>query len=462
MKEFHQLLGKVIFSDSASTLIISFGVLFIFASLFIIGRRFKSALRLERLGIPISILVGTFALLIGPYGPYPLLPQTITDVWIRLPTPLLTLVFATLMLGKPLPKGSSLWQPVASQALLGLLLGFGQYLIGGIAVLIFLSPVLDVDPLMGCLIEIGFEGGHGAAAIMGNSFEKIGFSQGLDLGLAMATVGLLSSTLIGSGLVVLGRSLGWISSINNQNNIEDDLISGDQISIYSQIRQLAINIAFVGLAVLFGITLLSCLRQLGSYLGGQFYEVSSIFPVFPLALIGSLFIRFFLEKFDKTEFVSEILQREIGILSTDLLITTAMAGLNLPLLLQDWLPISILALSGLIWNLLGMFLFARILFKDKWFERSIIEFGNATGVAASGILLLRLADPKDDTNTLPIFSIKQLFLQPLLSGGLITVIAPLYILKLGLTGWTELCGVLTIAFILLAMILQNKLEQDIA
>ncbi len=135
-----------------------------------------------------------------------------------------------------------------------------------------------------------------------------------------------------------------------------------------------------------------------------------------------------------------------------------MAAVNLQLLFKDWLPLTILATSGLLWNLFGMFVFSKILFKEKWFERSIIEFGNATGVAASGILLLRLADPLDQTGTLPIFSIKQLFLQPLLSGGLITVLAPLLITKFGLTGWTEICGALTMLFFLLTLLIRPQIE----
>ena len=102
-----------------------------------------------------------------------------------------------------------------------------------------------------------------------------------------------------------------------------------------------------------------------------------------------------------------------------------------------------------------MLYLSRYIINEEWFERSIVEFGNATGVAASGLLLLRLADPEDKTNTLPIFSIKQLFLQPLLSGGLITVIAPLAIRNLGLKGWTELAGFLTIGFLLMAFLLQK-------
>jgi ESS family glutamate:Na+ symporter len=55
----------------------------------------------------------------------------------------------------------------------------------------------------------------------------------------------------------------------------------------------------------------------------------------------------------------------------------------------------------------------------------VIEFGQATGVAASGLLLLRMADPDDRSEALQAFSFKQLLLQPLLAGGVITVVAPL-------------------------------------
>ena len=128
----------------------------------------------------------------------------------------------------------------------------------------------------------------------------------------------------------------------------------------------------------------------------------------------------------------------------------------LPLLINNWMPITILALAGLIWNLAGMLIFARLVFPNAWFERSIAEFGNSTGVAASGLLLLRLADPINRTNTLPVFSIKQLFLQPLLSGGLITVIAPLFINSFGLKGWTEICALVTFLLFSLALFLRLK------
>ena len=456
MNEVFKGLKDYIPLNAIPTLVIAFGLLALLAVLLSFGKRLDSAMRLERFGIPTALLFGAFALCIGPYGPLHLLPESVTDVWVELPTPLLTLVFATLMIGKPIPSTKSLWQPVANQALLGFFLGFGQYLVGGLAVLIFLIPYFDVNPLMGCLIEVGFEGGHGAASIMGNSFEKLGFSSGLDLGLAMATIGLLSSTLIGSLLVVVARMRGWLvlqdQVINSE--IQNDL--DDQFNLGTLFKELSINLGLAGFAVLLGVLMLLAIRSLTPFFGDIFREVAFAFPVFPLALLGSLFIRYILERLDLDYLVSSIFQREIGILSTDLLITTAMAGLNLPLLINYWIPLTVLALTGLIWNLLGMFIFARLVLQNDWFERSLTEFGNATGVAASGLLLLRLADPRDSTNTLPIFSIKQLFLQPILSGGLITVIAPLVINKIGLLEWTLICGFITFGVIIFSFLLTNN------
>ena len=98
-----------------------------------------------------------------------------------------------------------------------------------------------------------------------------------------------------------------------------------------------------------------------------------------------------------------------------------------------------LAVSGLAWNLGVTLLLAPRLLPADWFERAVIEFGQATGVAASGLLLLRMADPDDHSQALPAFSLKQLMLQPFLAGGVVTVVAPLAVVGWGLPTWTGFC-----------------------
>ena len=442
-----------IFSNS---LLISFlGFLTIFF-LLTFGKKFKLAVKLERFGLPIAVISGVLGISVGPFGFVHFLSKETTNVWSNFPTPLLSLVFATLMMGRPIPNINGLVRPILNQFLLALSLGFGQFFIGGLVVKYLLSQYMDTNPLMGCLIEVGFEGGHGAASIIGESFNRLGFPIGLDLGLAMATMGLLSSSILGSIFIFIWRTLG-LSDTKEILEKKDDVNVNTKIRIFADLRILIINLGFSGLAISFGFLLLTFLRFTSSSLGQFSQEIIFSLPVFPFILIGSLLIRYILEKTKNTEFISNILQREIGILSTDLLIFTAMASLNIDVVFENWILILVFTIFGLFWNLICIAYFAYFIFDDYWFEKSLIEFGNSTGVVASGLLLLRLADPKNISKTLPIFTSKQLFAQLILSGGLFTVLAPLIISKIGLDYWTEICALITIAILFIALIF-NKAE----
>ncbi|KGG03522.1 putative sodium:solute symporter [Prochlorococcus marinus str. MIT 9321] len=446
------LQNKDIFSNS---LLISFFGLLIIFFLLIFGRKFKLAVQLERFGLPIAVISGIIGIFIGPFGAIHFLPKETINVWSNFPTPLLSLVFATLMMGRPIPNINGLVKPIFNQFLLALALGFGQFFVGGLVVKYFLPPSMDTNPLMGCLIEVGFEGGHGAASIIGESFNKLGFQNGLDLGLAMATMGLLSSSILGSIFIFLGRTVGLSDKeeiLEQKENVKDK-----KIEILADLRIFIINLGLSGLAISFGVLLLKYLRYVSSSFGDFSKEIIFSLPVFPFILIGSLLIRYILEKTKNTEFISNILQREIGILSTDLLIFTAMASLDIAVVFDNWVLILEFTIFGLFWNLICIAYFAYFIFDDYWFEKSLIEFGNSTGVVASGLLLLRLADPKNISKTLPIFTSKQLFAQLILSGGLFTVLAPLMISKIGLDYWTEICALITFAILFIALIF-NKVE----
>ena len=441
-----------IFSNSLLISLFGFSTIFF---LLTVGKKIKLAVQLERFGLPIAVISGIAGISIGPFGFVHFLSRETTNVWSNFPTPLLSLVFATLMMGRPIPNINGLVKPIFNQFLLALSLGFGQFFIGGIVVKYLLSRYMDTNPLMGCLIEVGFEGGHGAATIIGESFKRLGFPNGLDLGLAMATMGLLSSSILGSMFIFLWRTLGLSDTEEILEN-KDDPVANNK-GIFEDLRILIINLGFSGLAISFGFFLLTFLRFISISFGDFSQEVIFSLPVFPFILIGSLLIRYILEKTKNTKFISNILQREIGILSTDLLIFTAMASLDIAVVFDNWILILVFTIFGLFWNLICIAYFAYFIFDDYWFEKSLIEFGNSTGVVASGLLLLRLADPKNISKTLPIFTSKQLFAQLILSGGLFTVLAPLMISKIGLDYWTEICALITFAILFIALIF-NKVE----
>ena len=119
----------------------------------------------------------------------------------------------------------------------------------------------------------------------------------------MATMGLLSSSILGSIFIFVGRTLG-ISDTEEIVDKTDIKNSNIKIGIFSDLRILLINLGFVGLAISFGVLILNLLRFISKYFGEFSKEVILSLPVFPLILIGSLLIRYILEKTNNTEFIS--------------------------------------------------------------------------------------------------------------------------------------------------------------
>jgi ESS family glutamate:Na+ symporter len=485
----------------------------ILLALLALGTVLGRGLASHRWGIPEALMAGAIGLLLAPSGPWPLIPPAVIGIWDRLPLILLTMVFGSLLLGKPLPRPSGLWRPLSAQVLLALILAFGQYVVAGVAVLVLLQPWLGVAPVMACLIEVAYEGGHGSAAAMGPTYERLGLVGGEELGLAMATVGLLASTLVGGLVVVLARRFGWLTPFPNPGGDcggdpapQPDgpapntsapggpAAAADPLALapartetpglppvappgaprsgaaeagagpatglgadpdaaraaqsrptwLAAMASWLINLGLAGIAVAIGWLGLSVLQALVHGRGGVLEAVIEALPVFPLALLGSLLVRLLLEASGRASLASAAIQGRIGTICADLLITAATACLDLSLLAANWRPLTVLALVGLVWNLLVVLVLAPRILPADWFERAILEFGQATGVAASGLLLLRLADPDDRSDALPAFSIKQLLLQPLLAGGVITVVAPLAVDGWGLPLWTGLCFALVL------------------
>ncbi|GKT26962.1 putative multi-domain containing protein [Aduncisulcus paluster] len=121
------------------------------------------------------------------------------DVWEGLPTILICFIFAGLFSGERIPPFKKIIEISASQLVYGLLVGFGQYVVGvGLGGLVRLIPKYsDLPPYFGCIVPIGFEGGHGTAAGMADTFDSLGWPQGKDFALAAATIGIIGAIVMG-------------------------------------------------------------------------------------------------------------------------------------------------------------------------------------------------------------------------------------------------------------------------
>ena len=195
---------------------------FIFIALLILAGRFvkQKVGWIQRLFLPESIVAGALALLLGPqvlgaiataisgegtFLSQGLFPENIRAVWSQAPGIFITIVFAALFLGEEIPSPRQIWRKAAPQVVFGQTLAWGQYVVGCLTALLILVPVFGANPIVGSLIEIAFEGGHGTAGGMAETFAELGYAEGADLALGLATVGIVSGIVSGTWLANWAR-----------------------------------------------------------------------------------------------------------------------------------------------------------------------------------------------------------------------------------------------------------------
>lgn len=413
--------------------------------LLLVGKYLRTRLViLQKLFLPASVIAGFIGLLLGPYvcgkNFITIIPQSMMNSWSLYPGRLINVVFACLFLGFSVPTFKSIWKEGGPQLCYGWLVGMGQYMVGlGIGA-ILLTPVFGVPNFFGCLLEIGFSGGHGTAAGMAEAFNQIGFSAGSDLGLMSATVGVISAVVFGMAMINIAARRGYTEVIKSPGQLSHEEIRGlippekrrhGSINTISpdSLEPLAFHCAFVGVAILIGWYMLTFIKSLSADMEPDLFKS---FPLFPLAMLGGLFIQIVAGKTGLAKYFDRHTFDRILGLALDFLVISAIASIKLDVFLAYFWPFTILMLAGLIWVIFATWFIAPRMFPNAWFERSITEYGMQTGVTALGLLLLRVADPHFKTPAAKSFGFKQIFYEPMLGGGFITAAAPILIVNYGI------------------------------
>ena len=444
--------------DTTGLKLIDVFAAFIILGLFLlIGRFLKQKIRIfDLLYLPESILAGGVALLLGKEGlgnivpdqtflaNNGIFPETISDVWSQAPSVFINLVFATLFLGETIPSVKEVWRKIAPQVAFSQILAWGQYVVGLLITILILTPIFDINPIAGALIEMAFEGGHGTAAGMAPVLSYFGFEEGGELALGLATVGLISGVVTGTVLINWGRKKGHLSSETKQRLMGDktsesspshsELLSAEyqKLSKNLLIDPLSINLGIVAIAVTIGWLILEALKELETLTWGKLeIEIMNYVPLFPMALIGGLIVQITMERLGIDGLILRPLQKNIAGVSLDVVIFSAIASISLTVLGTNLIPFLILALAGVTWNLFAFLFFAPRILPSYWFERGIGDMGQSMGVTATGLLLLQMVDPDNRTGALESFAYKQLLFEPIMGGGFFTAAAPILVFQLG-------------------------------
>lgn len=423
----------------------------------------------QRLFLPSSILGGFVILLLGPFvlgqlGAVEggLFPDWMLDSWRVLPGLLISVVFATMFLGQELPTPKRAAKLVGPQLSLGVALGSGQYVVGLLLAALLLVPLFSASPMVGALIEIGFEGGHGTAAGMRPVFEQLGFESGADLAVGVATVGIVGGVVLGILLINWGVRRGHTellkgdveASIEEQKGLfrQDEYYpAGTMTSRPSSVEPLSLHMSIVAVAILLGWAILESLRWIeqSTYASVMLnddtpLEVFAFVPLFPLALLGGVLLQALAKAFGVAHLIDHQIMLRIQGWALDFLIVAAIGTLSLEAIGENLGAFLVLSVAGVVFNVAMFLWLAPRVIGRYWFERGIGDFGQSMGVTATGLILMRITDPEAKSPAFEAFGYKQLVFEPFFGGGLVTAMA---VPIIALSGPWPLFSVMLVVFL---------------
>ncbi|WP_144984372.1 sodium/glutamate symporter [Halomonas sp. C22] len=467
------------------------GELFIALVLIALVLLVSNALRLwlpwlRRLFLPSSVIGGLLLLLLGPdvigrfmptlFEESPgLFPAYVQESWSALPGLLINVVFAALFIGKAIPGIRTIWLRAGPQVVVGQTMAWGQYVVGLSLALLVLVPMFNMNPMVGALIEIGFEGGHGTAAGMADTFADLGFEEGADLALGLATVGIVSGVLIGTVMINIAARRGVVKPTREEDQPDESLREDERPSTeeFSEFKKdlaqeagttdpLSLHIGLVGIAIVIGWLLLTGLQWVEQMTwardGGL--EILAHVPLFPIAMIGGVIVQLCVMRFGLERHVSTRTMSRIAGTALDFTIVAALATLSLTTLGDYFIPFLLLALAGIAWGLFVLIVIAPRVIPENWFERGIGDFGQSMGVTVTGLLLMRMADPKNKSGALESFGYKQLMFEPVVGGGLFTAAALPLIAQFGAPAVLGLTAILTVGWLAFGLLYFGRMVPD--
>jgi len=205
-------------------------------------------------------------------------------------------------------------------------------------------------------------------------------------------------------------------------------------------------VAIVGIAVLIGFLMLKGFQAAECLLlPGAKTRIFQGFPLFPLCMVGGVLLHLGAKVAKQDLLVDRAQMERIAGASLDYLVLAAVATIRLDVVLANAVPLLVLIVFGTLWTVGVVIFVAPRIFKDAWFERAIAEFGQAMGVTATGLLLLRTVDPENKTPAAASFACKQLLHEPFMGGGIWTALALTLVFTIGwLPVWGFSCVMLVV------------------
>ncbi len=304
-----------------------------------------------------------------------------------------------------------------------------QAIIGGLFVILLNLLGLRLFPTFGFLVPLGFTEGPGQALSIGKVWEGLGFAHAATIGLTFATIGFLFAFFVGVPLVNYGIRKG--RATYTPRGLSDDLLTGiipkehpgetiGKLTTHSgNVDALAFHIALVGLVY---VLTYGFILMVGKFMPPKLASMLWGFFFF-FGMVIAFMVRWLIGKFNIQHLIDPGLQRRITGGSVDFLIVSTVMSVQIVIVWNYIIPISLIAItSGILTTLVVLYLGNRIWSYNL--ERTSAIYGTVTGTVSSGLLLLRVADPEFKTTVAVELGLMNIFAAPIILGSMLLVSAP--------------------------------------
>ncbi|MBU2648097.1 hypothetical protein KKI24_25545 [bacterium] len=277
-----------------------------------------------------------------------------------------------------------------------------QALVGCTLVFIFAFFGTELFPTFGFFAPLGFMQGPGQALSFGKVWEGFGFENAATIGLIFASMGFLFAFFVGVPLVNWGirkaRGDGEKADISEivlkgfypKNSVRES--TGNQTTHSANVDSLAFQAALVGMTYLLTI---GFVKVLNAPFSDTVSKLNWGFTFFHGLLIA-LFIGWLMKKFGINYLIDEGTQKRITGWSIDFLIIATIFAIKPAIVVKFIVPILVISLATGIITTVMLVYFGRRL-PEYNVERMVLLYGTCTGTLSSGLLLLRIVDPKLDS-----------------------------------------------------------------
>ncbi|HEY0938612.1 MAG TPA: sodium/glutamate symporter [Steroidobacter sp.] len=418
---------------------------------------------LRKLFMPTAVIGGFLVLGLGPEGlgrltgGAGLFPEHVFAIWKQLPGLLINVMCAALLLGERLPPLKSIWNISGPHVMMAGIMSAGQFAVAGVLVLFLLEPVFGFNAKAGALIEMAFAGGHGTLAGLTPVLVEYGAEDLLDVGLGLATIGMVTGIIVGTMLVNYGiKSPSIPIARQNPTSPEEDLdidhhLPGpddEPMDEWHGMTQVTAAAVFIGVSIAVGIAMLGLFRWVFNLAGSQFFDK---FPLFPFTILGGVLVQLFATRFSFQWAVNRRAVEGLGGIAIDGIVICAIGTLSLGALGANLGPLILLAIASVAWSIFLALVIGRHIFPRHWFEHSMAEFGESQGNVATGFVMLDMVDPARNTDVARAYSYRQLITRPIVGGGFLTALAVPLIDLWGLAMFTIIAVTITVGLVLWGM-----------